>query len=89
MPMVVRLATPPSANRMSIVKADHPLAIRPMQRQRVVDAMWLLRRHRHPRYHEADPMPASWIDHENLAIEVEQDIKARVALLSHFLWLSQ
>lgn len=34
-------------------------------------------------------MPASWIDHENLAIEVEQDIKARVALLSHFLWLSQ
>jgi hypothetical protein len=64
--MVLRFAAPAPIDRMRIVKADQPLAIGPMQCERVVDAVWFLRRHRHSRHDKADPMAARWIDHENL-----------------------
>jgi hypothetical protein len=81
--MVLRFAAPAPADRMCIVEADQPLAIRTMQCERIVDTMRLLRGHRHPRHDKADPMPARWIDHENLPVEIEQRIEARVARLSH------
>src|SRR5207248_7897087 len=54
--MVLRLATLLSRHGMSVVEADQPLAIRAVQRERVVDAVWLLRRRRHPRHDEPDPV---------------------------------
>lgn len=81
--MVLRLAALLPRHRMGVVEADQPLAIRPVQRQRVVDAVRLLRRFRHPRPHEANPMAALGVNHENLSIEVEQHIEGWVARLHH------
>src|SRR5208282_3595100 len=53
--MVLRLAALLPRDRMGIVEADQPFAIRPVQRQRVVQPVRLVRRHRHPRHHEANP----------------------------------
>jgi hypothetical protein len=68
---------------MGIVEADQPLAIRPMQRERVVDAVRLLRRYRHPRHDEPDPVTALRVHHENLPVEVEKHIEGRIARLCH------
>ena len=68
---------------MGIVEAHQPLAIRPIQRERVVDAMRLRRRHRHPRYDEPDLVTALWVYHENLPVEVEEHIEGPVARLRH------
>jgi hypothetical protein len=57
---------------MSIVEPDEPFAIRTMQRERVVDAMRLLGRHRHPCRDEPDPLPMVAVHHENLLVEVEK-----------------
>jgi hypothetical protein len=54
-----------------------------VQRERVVDAMRLLRRHRHLRHHEPDPVAALRVHHENLSVEVQKHIKGRVAWLRH------
>jgi hypothetical protein len=59
-----------------------------MERERVVDAMRLLRRHRHPRHHEPDPVAALRVHHENLPVEVEKHIEGRVAGFRHGVWLS-
>src|SRR5438874_6863182 len=53
------------ADRMGIVETNQPLAIRPMQCERVVDAVRLLRRPRHPCHDKAYPMATGWIEHEN------------------------
>ena len=79
--MVLRFTTLLPRDRMGIIEADQPLAVRPVQRQRVVDAMRLLRRHRRPRHHEPDPVTALRVHDENLAVEVEQHIEGRVARL--------
>ena len=68
--MVLRLAGPLPRDRMGIVEPDQPLAIRPVQRERVVDAMRLLLRHRHARHDEPDPVTALEVHHENLPVEV-------------------
>src|SRR5438067_4550789 len=81
--MVLRLAAPTRADRMGIVEANQPLAIPPMQCERVVDAVRLLRRPRHSCHDKAYPMATRWIEHENLPVEIEQRIEARVARLNH------
>src|SRR5947209_5494948 len=55
-----------------------------MQRQRVVDAVRLLRGYRHPRRNKANPMAARRVDHENLPVEIEQHIEALVARRDEF-----
>jgi hypothetical protein len=45
--------------------------------------MRLLRRHRHPRHHEPDPVAALRVHHENLPVEVEKHIKGQVTRLRH------
>jgi hypothetical protein len=54
-----------------------------MQRERVVDAVRLLRRHRHPRHDEPDPVATLRVHHENLPVEVEKHIEGRVTPLHH------
>ena len=79
--MVLRGAALLPRDRMGVVEADQPLAIRPVQGERVVDAVRLLRRCRHPRHHEPNPVAAFRVHHENLPVEVEQQIEGRVTWL--------
>ncbi len=81
--MVLRLAALLLRDWMCIVEADQPLAIRSVQRERVVDPMGLLRRHGHPRYDEPNPMTALRVHYENLPVEVEKHIKGRIARHYH------
>jgi hypothetical protein len=60
---------------MGVVKPDQPLAIRPVQRERVVQAAWLLRRLWYRRHHEANPMATLRVHDQHLAVEVEKHIK--------------
>jgi hypothetical protein len=48
----------------------------------------LLRRHRHPRHHEPDPVAALGVHHEHLAVEVQKHIEGGVARRHHGVWLS-
>ena len=66
---------------MRVVEADQPLTVRPVQRQRVVDAVGFLRRHRHSRHDQPDPMTALGVHHENLPVQVEKHIEGRIARL--------
>ena len=81
--MVLRLAAPLPPDRVGIVEPGQPLTIRPMQRERVVDAIRLLRRDRHPCHYKPDPMAALRVHHENLPVEVEKDIEGRVTRFCH------
>ena len=81
--MVLRPTPNLPPHRMGVVEPDQPFAVRPMQRQRVVDAVRLLRRHWHPRYDEPDPVAALGVHHENLPVEVEKHIEGRVTRLRH------
>lgn len=86
--MVLWVAALLPCHWMRIVEADKPLAVRPVQRERVVDTMRLLRRHRHPRHHEPHPVAALRVYHENLPVEVEKHIESWVARLRHGIELS-
>ena len=77
--MVVRLAALLPRDWVGIVESDQPLALRAGQRERVVDAVRLLRQHRRPRY--PDAVAALRVHHENLPAEVEKRIERRVAPL--------
>ena len=74
--------------RMGVVEADQPPTSRPVQRQRIVEAVWLLRLHWHLRHDKTDPVAALGINDEHLPVEFEQQIKGRVARLRHAKWLS-
>jgi hypothetical protein len=69
---------------VGVIKADQPLAVRPVQRQRIIESVRLLRRHRYARHHESDPVTPSRIDHEYLSVEIQKRVQARVGrVLSH------
>jgi len=86
--MVLRFAALLPVDGMSVVETGPPLALWPVQRERVVDAVRLFRRHRHARHREPDPVAALPVHHENLPVEVEQHIKGRIAWRRHDIWLS-
>ena len=81
--MILRFATPLPPDGMRGVEPDKSLALTPVQRQRVVDAVRLLWLRRHPRHHQPDPMAALGIHYENLPVEVEKHIEGRVTRLRH------
>ncbi len=83
MAMVLRLAALAPADGMRVVESDQPLAERPMQSERGVDAVRLLRRRGHPCNDEPDPMTALGVHHEDLPVEVEKHIEGGVARLRH------
>jgi hypothetical protein len=77
--MVLRTAPSLPSDGMGIVEADEPLAVRAVQGQRIVETVRLLRRDGDPPDDEANPMTAGRVDDQHLAVEVEQDIKGRIA----------
>jgi hypothetical protein len=86
--MVLGLAAPLARGWMGVVEANQPLTIRPVQRERIVDAVRLLRRRWYPRHNEPDPMATVRVHHENLPVEVEKQIERRIARFTHGTWLS-
>lgn len=77
------------SHRVSIVEPNQPLAVRPVQSERIVEAMRFLRRDRHTRHHEPHPMTAARVHDEHLAVEFEKRVKGLVADRRHDIWLSQ
>src|SRR5437762_2962790 len=67
---------------MSIVEADQTFSIRPMQCQRIIEAMRLRLTDRHLPHNEAYPMAALGIDDQHLAVQLKQEIERPVALHS-------
>jgi hypothetical protein len=77
----------PPFDRMSVVEADQALAMRSMQRQRIIEAVRLGLANRDALDDEPDPMPSLWIDDKNLPVQVKQGVKGWIAL--HRLSLSE
>ena len=63
---------------MRIVEADEALPVGSVKRQRVVDPVRSLRRRRYALDVESHPMVPSGINHQDLAVEIEQRVQARV-----------
>jgi hypothetical protein len=83
MAMILRLAPALFADRMGIIKSDQTFAIRSMKCERVIETVWFIGRYWHAGHYESDPMPACWIDHEYLAVQVQKRIKSLVARRAH------
>ena len=81
--MILRPAPLLPPHRMGVVETDQPLSTRPVQRQRVVQPVRLLRRRRHSRHDEPDPVAALRIHDENLPVEVQEHIESRVTRVRH------
>ena len=81
--MVLRLSAHPLADRMSVIETNQPLAMRPMQRQRVVDAVRLRRRHGHLCDDEPDPVAALGVDDEYLSVKIKKRMEGRIWWLRH------
>ena len=71
-----------------VVEPDQPLAVRAMQRERIVDTVRLVRRRRDRRHDEPDPVAALRVHHKNLSVELEKRIEGRIAPSRHPTWLS-
>lgn len=65
------------------VEADQPLALRPVQGERVVEPVRLLGRDGNPGDDEPDPVLAVRVHHQDLVIEVEQRVERRVTGRRH------
>jgi hypothetical protein len=83
MAMVLRVAPPLTSDRMSVVEPNQSLAVRPVQRERVVQPMRLLRRRRYACHHEPDPVTALGVHHEDLPVEVKEHVKGWITWLRH------
>lgn len=86
--MALRLAALLPTDGMRIVEADQPLAIRPVQGQRVVDTMGLLRRDLYTRDDEPDPVSTLRIHDKNLPVEIEKQVEGQITYPGHRMWLS-
>src|ERR1051326_1502120 len=73
----------PRFRRATVWALSKPNSRSPVQRERVVDAMRLLRRPRDSRHAKPGPVAALRIHHENLPVEVEKDIEGWVTRLRH------
>jgi len=67
-------------DRVRIVKSDQALTVRPVQRQRIIEAVRLHLARRDPSYDEPDPMPGFRIDDQNLPVQIKQGVKRVVPL---------
>ena len=66
------------ADRMSVVEADKPRPVRSVQCQRIVEPVRFLQDRRHPVDTEAHPVPSGHVNHENLTVQIQQRIQARI-----------
>ena len=83
MPMVPRFAQPLRRNCVSVVESHQPLSVRAVQRKRIAETMWPLRRWWNPHDDKANPVAPLRIDHENLPVEIEKQIEGRILAFAH------
>jgi hypothetical protein len=81
--MVRRLITLLPRHPMGVVEPDEPHAIRSVQCERVVDAVWLILRYGNLRHDEPDPMAALGVHYEYLPVQIEKQIEGWVARFRH------
>jgi hypothetical protein len=74
---------------MGVVKSNKAFTVRPMERQRIAQAVWLSLRSGYTSHYEPDPVPAFWIDHKHLPIKIKQRVERCVACPRRLLSLSQ
>jgi hypothetical protein len=60
---------------MGVVKSNEAFAIWPMERQRIIQAVWLSLRSCYTSHDESDPVPAFRIDHKHLPVKIEQRVE--------------
>ncbi len=60
---------------MGIVESDKAFTVRPVQRQRIIQAVWLSLRRRYASHDEPDPVSASRVDHKHLPIKIKQPVE--------------
>ena len=63
-------------DRVRIVEANEPFAIRSMQRQRIFNPMRPFLAHGHTTNDEPNPMAGFRVDHQHLPVEIQQQIEA-------------
>ena len=81
--MILRISSALSSHRVGVVEPDESLTIESMQRERIVNAMRLLVRHRDSSYHEFHPMTSGRIHNQNLPIKIQKHIKRWVMSFTH------
>ena len=59
---------------MCVVKSNKAFTIRTMERKRIIQAVWLGPRSGYTSHNEPHPVPAFWIDHKHLPIEIQQRV---------------
>jgi hypothetical protein len=64
---------------MRIVESDQPLAAGTMQRERIAEPVRAFRRDVGTAHHEFNPVAAGLIDEQDLAIQVQERVEARIA----------
>ena len=79
--MVLRLAALLLRHRMGVVEADQPLAIRAMQRERIIQPVRLFRGWRDLRDNEPDSVSTLRVHDQREVMQVEQSVESRIVLL--------
>ena len=59
---------------MCIVEPNEALTVRPMERERIIQAVWLGLRSGYTSHNEPHPVPAFRIDHKHLPIKIQQRV---------------
>jgi hypothetical protein len=68
---------------MRVVEADQPFTVSSVQSEGVGDTMGSLRRYRHLRHREPNPMPTFRVHYQNLPVKVEKYVEGRVTRRRH------
>jgi len=65
---------------MRVIEPHQPLVLISVQCHRIIEPMGPFLSCNHQLRFELDPIPAFFVDHQNLAIEIEERIQAGIAL---------
>jgi hypothetical protein len=79
--MILRIAAFLLPDGMSVIESNQPFTVRPMQRERVIESMRLLRRNRNPRDYKSNPVTAFGVHNQREAVQIEQRVESRFVLL--------
>jgi hypothetical protein len=72
---------------MCVVESTEALTVGPMERERIIEAVWLSLRSGYLSHDKPHPVSAFWIDHKHVPIKIEQSVERCIS--SHLLSLSQ
>ena len=79
--MILRIAAFSFADRMSVIKAQQPFTAPSMQCERIIQPVGFFRRRRNLSNDKPHPTPTLRIHNQGKAVQIEQRIESRIALL--------